>query len=79
MKVETCGDSWKVVKSVLIFICTPAISICLASKLSTQNIPILLAIIIPPPIIAPFGAVFSLISFKLVGPSSSPRSPRRSA
>ena len=38
MEVEMCGDSWKVVKSVLIFIYTPVISISLASKPSTQRI-----------------------------------------
>ena len=38
MEVETCGDSWKVVKSVLIFIYTPAISLSLVSKPSTQRI-----------------------------------------
>ena len=37
MKVETCGDSWKVVKSVLIFIYAPVVSISLASKPSTQR------------------------------------------
>jgi len=35
MGVGTCGDCWKVVKSVLIFIYTPVISISLASKPST--------------------------------------------
>ena len=34
MKVETCDDSWKAVKSVFIFIYTPVISISLASKQS---------------------------------------------
>jgi len=35
---NVCGDSWKVVKSVLIFIYTPGISLSLASKLSTLRI-----------------------------------------
>jgi len=52
MEVETCGDCWTVEESVLIFIYTPVISISLASKPSTQNRPILLAIIIPSPTIA---------------------------
>ena len=41
MEVETCGESRKVVKSVLIFIYTPAITPSLASKFSqprTQRI-----------------------------------------
>ena len=32
MEVETCGESWKVVKSFLIFIYTRVISLSLASK-----------------------------------------------
>ena len=52
MKVDTFGDSWKVVKRVLIFIYTPVISISLASKPSTQNKPILLAILIFSPTVA---------------------------
>ena len=32
MEVETCGNSWKVVKNILIFIHTPVISLSLASK-----------------------------------------------
>ena len=41
MEVETCGESRKVVKSVLIFIYTPVISFSLVSKFSkpaTQRI-----------------------------------------
>ena len=38
MEVEACGDSWKVVKSVLIFVYTLVISLSLASKPSTQRI-----------------------------------------
>ena len=52
IKVETCGDCRKVMKSVLFFIYTPVISISLASKPNTQNRPILLAIIILPPTVA---------------------------
>ena len=37
VEVQTCGDSWKVVKSVLIFIYAPVISISLVCKLSTQK------------------------------------------
>ena len=51
--VGTCGDSWKVVKGVLIFIYTPVISISLASKQAkyTENRTILLAIVIFLPIV----------------------------
>ena len=38
MEVETSCDSWEVVKSFLIFIYTPVISISLASKPSMQRI-----------------------------------------
>ena len=37
MEVETCGESRKVVKSVLIFIYTPVISLSLASKFSKPD------------------------------------------
>ena len=37
MEVETCGESRKVVKSVLIFIYTPVISLSLASKFSQPS------------------------------------------
>ena len=36
MGVETCDDSWKVVKSISIFIYSPVISISLASKPSRR-------------------------------------------
>ena len=52
MEVETCGDSWMVEESVLFSIYTPVISISSASKQSTQNRPILLAIIILSPTVA---------------------------
>ena len=60
MGVEMCGDSWKVVKSVLIFIYTPVISISLASKQAkyAENRTILLATVIFPPTVALFGALF---------------------
>ena len=38
MEAETCGDSWKAAKSILIFIYTSVISISLAGKPSTQRI-----------------------------------------
>ena len=38
MEVETCEESWKVVKSILIFVYKPVISLSLASELSTQRI-----------------------------------------
>ena len=38
MGVETCGDSWKAVKNILIFIYTPVISISLAGRPGTQRI-----------------------------------------
>ena len=65
MEVETCGDCWAVEESVLIFIYTPVISFSLVSKLSTQNTPILLAIIILPPTAAlsvPYLLLFYLVS-----------------
>ena len=37
MEVETCGESRKVVKNVLIFIYTPVISLSLASKFSQPS------------------------------------------
>ena len=37
MEVETCGESRKVVKSVLIFIYTPVISLSLVSKFSKRD------------------------------------------
>ena len=64
MELETCGDSWKVVKNVLIFIYTPVISLSLANKPSTQRIE-LLALYHPPSHCCPFGAVFALILEKL--------------
>ena len=48
MGVETCGDSWKVVKSVLIFIYTPIISISLVSNPSTLRIELLVDHPYPP-------------------------------
>ena len=63
IKVETCGDCRKVMKSVLISTYTPVISISLASKPSAQNRPILLAIIILPPTVvhsAPYLLLFCL-------------------
>jgi len=38
LEVETCGNSWKIMKSVLIFICTSVITISLASKPSMLRI-----------------------------------------
>ena len=51
-EVEVCGGCWTTEESVLIFIYTPVISLNLASKPSTQNRPILLAIIILSPTVA---------------------------
>ena len=63
MEVETCGESRKVVKSVLIFIYTPVISLSLVSKFSKPNtqrieLPYLLSLS-PLPLLL-FGAVFAL-------------------
>jgi len=52
-EVEMCGDCLMTEERVLIFIYTPGISLSLAGKPSTQNIPILLAIIILSPTVAP--------------------------
>jgi len=53
MEVETCGDSWKVVKSVLIFTYTPVIFISLASKPKyAENRSALLAIVTLSPTVA---------------------------
>ena len=38
MEVETCGDCWKAVKSLLIFIYAPVISVSLTKKPSTLRI-----------------------------------------
>ena len=59
MEVETCGDSWMVVKNVLIFIYIPVISLSLASKQSALRIE-LLARYHPPSHCRPFGALFAL-------------------
>jgi len=62
-EVEMCGDCWTT-ESVLIFIYTPVISLSLASKPSTQNRPILLAIIIFSPTVAhlvPYLLLFCLV------------------
>ena len=51
MEVETCGESRKVVKSILIFIYTPVISPSLASKFSqpsTQRIELPYSLSLPP-------------------------------
>ena len=51
MEVETCGESRKVVKSVLIFTYTPVISLSLASKFSkpdTQRIEPPYSLSLPP-------------------------------
>jgi len=65
MGAETCGDCWMAEESVLIFIIlyTPVIPISLASKPSTTNKPILLAIVILSPTVAlsvPYLLLFSL-------------------
>ena len=52
MGAETFGDFWMVGGSILIFIYTPVISISSASKPSTTNRPILLAIINLSPTVA---------------------------
>jgi len=52
MGVETCGGCWTTEGGVLIFIYTPVITISLASKPSTTNRPILLAIVIFSPTVA---------------------------
>ena len=44
MRVETRGDSWKVVKRVLIFIYTPVIFISLASKQAKIELSCLLSL-----------------------------------
>ena len=62
MEVETCGESRKVVKSVLIFIYAPVITISLVSEPSSTNKPILLAIVILSPSVTLSGAVFLLFS-----------------
>ena len=51
-EVETSGDHWKAEETVLFFIYTPVIPIGLASKPSTTNRPILLAIVILSPTVA---------------------------
>jgi len=67
--VETCGDSWKVVKSVLIFIYTPVISISLASQAKqakyAESKTILLAIIVLPPTVALFVPYLLLLCSKM--------------
>ena len=63
MEMETCGESRKVVKSVLIFIYTPVISLSLASKFSkpdTQRIELPYSLSLYPLPLLPFGAVFVL-------------------
>ena len=63
MEVETCGESRKVVKSVLIFIYTPLISLSLVSKFSkpdTQRIELPYSLSLSPLPLLPFGAVFDL-------------------
>jgi len=50
--VEMCGDCWMTEESVLIFIYRPVVFLSLASKPSTTNRPILLAIIILSPTVA---------------------------
>ena len=62
---NVCGDSWKVVNGVLIFIYTPVISLSLASKPSTLRIELSYSLSLSslPPTIAHFGAVFALILF----------------
>ena len=60
MEVETCGESRKVAKSVLISIYTPVISLSLEKQAKyAENRTTLLAIIIPPATVALFGAVFA--------------------
>jgi len=64
MEVETCGNSWKVVKSVLIFIYTLVISISLASKLSMLRIELLARYRYLVSHCCLVGAVFALIFLK---------------
>jgi len=64
-EVEMCGDRWTTENGVLFFIYTPVITIHLAGKPPTTNIPLVARYHYHLSHYCSFGAVFRFISFKV--------------